>query len=175
MPVIPPGAELNLGLQGTAVALLLVGLWAGIRTHRELHAPNPTGPPPSESLHKNVMTAAVGVSALGVAIWMLPNLLAGWYYSSKGLGYGSGGFDSYFTLGGAALPHAYLLWIHIPLGALVVALGVYLVLRMRWSRFPPRLAVRNFRALMVATWVLWMVNFAIGLAVFYYFAYAQTG
>ncbi|MCI4318555.1 MAG: DUF420 domain-containing protein [Thermoplasmata archaeon] len=175
MPVTPPGAELNLALQGIAVGLLLVGLWAGIRTHREMRAPTPAAPPSSESLHKNVMTAAVGVSAMGVIVWMIPNLLSGWYYTSTGLGYGTGGYDSYFTLSGAALPHAYLLWIHIPLGALVLGLAVYLVVRMRWAKFPPRLAVRNFRALMIVTWVLWIVNFAIGLAVFYYFAYVQTG
>jgi uncharacterized membrane protein YozB (DUF420 family) len=175
LAVVPLGAEVNLALQSLAVGLLVVGLWAALRTHRELHDAGRTGPPPSEWLHKNAMTAAVVVTGIGLVVWMVPNLLLGWYYSAHGLGYGSGGYASYFTAGGGPLPHSYLLWIHIPLGVLVVALGIYLVLRMRWSRFPARFAVQNFRAVMIATWILWMVNFVVGVAVFYYFAYAQTG
>jgi uncharacterized membrane protein YozB (DUF420 family) len=172
-PRIPLGSELNLGLQTVALLLLFIGLWLAFRTHREIAAG--ASPAPSERFHREVMTAAVLLSGLGLLLWMLPSLLDGWYYTASGLGYGQGGYQSYFSYAGVPLKHASLLVAHILLGAVSAALGVYLLLRMRWRRFPKWLAVRNFRAVMVLTWCVWAVNVLVGYAVFYYFAYAQTG
>lgn len=172
-PRIPLGSELNLGLQTLALLLLFIGLWFAFRTHREVAGG--TSLAPSERFHQEIMTAAVLVSGLGLLLWMLPSLLDGWYYSTSGLGYGQGGYQSYFSYAGVPLKHASLLVVHILLGAISAVLGVYLLLRMRWKRFPKWLAVRNFRAVMVLTWSVWAVNVFVGYAVFYYFAYAQTG
>jgi uncharacterized membrane protein YozB (DUF420 family) len=100
---------------------------------------------------------------------MVPNFFLGWYYSSGGLGYGTGGYNSYFSFSGAYLPQWYLIGSMVVVGTITTVLGVYLVLRMRWSGFPKSLAVQNFRAVMMATWTLWLINFVVGLLVFYYF------
>jgi hypothetical protein len=170
---IPLGSELNLGLQTVALLLLFLGLWFAVRTHREIAFG--ASPAPSERVHRELLTAAILVSGLGLLLWMLPNLLYGWYYSPSGLGYGQGGYQSYFAFAGIPLEHASLLLAHIVLGAVSAALGAYLLIRMRWKRFPKWLAVRNFRAVMVLTWCVWAINVFVGYAVFYYFAYAQTG
>ncbi|MCI4345814.1 MAG: hypothetical protein L3K07_03575 [Thermoplasmata archaeon] len=170
---IPLGSEINLGLQTVALLLLWVGLWFALRTHREIASG--AAPAPSERFHRELMTAAVLVSALGLLLWMLPNLLYGWYYTPSGLGYGQGGYQSYFEFAGVPLKHSSLLLAHIALGSVSAAFGLYLLLRMRWRRFPSWLAVRNFRAVMVFTWCVWAANVFVGYVVFYYFAYAQTG
>ncbi len=54
-------------------------------------------------------------------------------------------------------------------------LGVYLVLRMRWSGFPESLKVKNFRAVMITTWSRWILDFLVGVLVFYLFALVGTG
>jgi uncharacterized membrane protein YozB (DUF420 family) len=170
---IPIGAELNLTLQVVAFGLLLVGLRYAIQTHKAYAAGKEEGQK-LETVHKNLMTAAVVLSGLGTVIWMVPSLFLGWYYKpSKGLGFGSGGYTSYFYQFGsttAFLPQWYLIATMATLGTVVAVLGVYLVLRMRWSGFPQRLAVQNYRRLMTVTWSLWALNFLVGLAVFYFFA-----
>lgn len=123
----------------------------------------------------NLMTAAVAVSGFGLLVWMLPNFLLGWGYGKGGLGYGTGGYASYLEYHGTLLPHWYLIVIHVALGSLVAFFGVYLILRMRWRRFPRSLAVRNYRTLMMATWVMWVVDIAIGYAILYFFVLAGTG
>ncbi|MCI4363020.1 MAG: hypothetical protein L3K13_01765 [Thermoplasmata archaeon] len=170
---IPLGSEINLGIQTVALIFLFVGLWFAFRTHRELRSG--AAPAPSERIHREIMTAAILLSGIGLLLWMVPSLLDGWYYSTSGLGYGTGGSQSYFAYAGMPLKHASLLLVHIALGAISAALGVYLLVRMRWKRFPAWLAVRNFRAAMVVTWCVWAANVFVGYAVFYYFAYAQTG
>jgi len=125
----------------------------------------------SISFHMNFMTIAIVLAGIGLVLWMLPALLLGWNSSSGPIGYGTGGPSSYFGYGGVLYPQWYLLAAHIILGTIVAALAVYLLLRMRWPGFPRRLAVRNFRAVMLTTWVLWVANVAIGILVFYYFTY----
>jgi len=46
---------------------------------------------------------------------------------------------------------------------------------MRWSRFPERLKVQNYRRVMISTWSLWFVNILVGFVVFYYFVFVATG
>ena len=174
MSNIPLGAELNLGLQLVAFGLILVGLRFAIRTHRAFAAGKEEGSR-YESTHKNLMTSAVIVSGLGALIWMVPNFLLGWFYSNTGLGYGSGGYLSYLQFQGSYYPHWYLIPLMVVVGTLTAVLGVYLVLRMRWSRFPQALAVKNFRAVMMATWTIWFVNVLVGFMVFYFFAYVGSG
>lgn len=174
MPPIPLGAELNLGLQLSAMALLIAGFYLAFHAHRR------TGPAidlPGRAifLHMNVMTLAITLAGVGLLVWMLPNLLLGWYYAPSGLGYGQGGIQSYFELGSGLTPHWYVLVAHLALGLTVAALALYLLLRMRWPAFPRRLAVVNFRRWMQVTWLLWIVNVAIGLAVFYFFVWTGTG
>jgi hypothetical protein len=171
---VPLGATLNLGIQITALALILVGLRFAIRTHNAYAAEKEEGEK-FEKTHKNLMTSAVIVSGLGVLIWMLPNFLLGWFYSSTGLGYGSGGYLSYLQFQGSYYPHWYLIPIMVGVGSLTAFLGVYLVLRMRWRRFPQSLAVQNFRRVMIPTWSLWFANILVGFLVFYFFAYVGTG
>ncbi|MCI4323147.1 MAG: hypothetical protein L3K03_03870 [Thermoplasmata archaeon] len=171
-PPIPLGAELNLALQSGALALLSLGLVYGHRSHREFAR---GGPVPSENVHKNIMTAAILLSGIGLVVWMIPSLLSGWYYTPGGLGYGTGGSGSYFSYGGTPLPDANLLMAHIVVGSIVAVAAVYLLLRMRWAGFPKRLAIQNFRWLMIGTWCLWVANTVLGYLVFYYFAYKQTG
>ena len=200
MPLVPLGSEINLALQIIALVLLLVGLRYAILTHNGFHmkdtamASSPTvqrgsvshestapkhgiAPERTEFIHKNIMTLAVVVSGIGVLIWMIPNLILGWFYSSSGLGYGSGGYLSYFEFGGVYNPHWYLIDLMIVVGSLtaILGIGIYLVLRMRWSEFPKQLAIQNFRGLMIVTWSLWFLNIILGFAVFYFFAYLQTG
>lgn len=170
----PLGALLNAAIQTATLALLLVGLGYGIRTRRKI--PAGSGPvSPARRIHMNVMTAAVLLSGLGLLIWMLPNFLLGWGYGATGLGYGTGGYESYLQARGSLLPHWYLIVIHVILGSLAAVSGVYLVLRMRWRRFPRILAVRNYRALMIGTWAIWFADILVGYAIFYFFALGQTG
>jgi hypothetical protein len=176
---IPSGAELNLTLQLVAFGLILVGVRYAIKTHNAYALGTTEGGEKgqkSEKTHKNLMTFAVLVSGLGAVIWMVPNFLFGWYYDLGSFpGYGSGGYWSYFAQFGVYNPHWYLIPIMVVVGSLTAFLGVYLVLRMRWSRFPQRLAVQNFRPVMITTWSLWVVNVLVGILVFYFFAYLGTG
>ncbi len=128
-----------------------------------------------EGKHKNLMTSAVIVSGLGAIIWMIPNYFYGWFYGRGGLGYGTGGSDSYYSLLTTPNPHWYLIDFMVGIGSITSFLGVYLVLRMRWSRFPERLKVQNYRRVMISTWSLWFVNILVGFAVFYYFVFVATG
>jgi hypothetical protein len=179
MALVAGGAELNLVLQLLAFLLILVGVRYAIRTRVAYALGTDAGSEmgqKSERMHKNLMTSAVLVSGLGVVVWMVPNFLLGWNYDfSTPLGYGTGGYPSYFAQFGAYLPHWYLIPIMVAVGSLTAILGVYLVLRMRWSRFPQRLAVQNYRPVMITTWSLWVVNVLVGILVFYYFAYVGTG
>ena len=154
--------------------LILVGLAYAIRTHDAYKHGGEDGQK-FERAHKNLMTSAVLISGLGTVIWMVPNFILGWYYSSTGLGYGTGGYTSYLSSGGSYLTHWYLIAFMAVVGSLTAFLGVYLVLRMRWSGFPKSLAVQNYRRVMIITWSLWFVNVIVGLLVFYYFAYAAVG
>ena len=121
------------------------------------------------------MTSAVVISGIGTLVWMVPNLFLGWFYGQAGLGYGSGGYLSYFSFQGALYAHWYLIVAMAVLGSATAFLGVYLVLRMRWSGFPRSLAVKNYRAVMIATWSLWVLNMLVGLLVFYFFALVGSG
>ncbi len=170
---VPLGSEINLGLQIIALILLLLGLSYAIKTHNGYAAKKDLAPK-SESVHKNIMTVAVLVSGLGVIIWMVPNFILGWFYNRSGLGYGSGGYLSYFESNGTYYPHWYLIPIMVVVGTITAILGVYLVLRMRWKKFPQALAVQNFRAVMIFTWAIWFLNILLGFAVFYFFAYLGT-
>jgi hypothetical protein len=169
LATIPLVSELNLGLQIAALLLIVVGLRFAIRTH-SAHSRGSADGSRSEAVHKNLMTAAVLVSGVGTVVWMVPNFFFGWFYQGGGLGYGSGGYASYFGQNGAYWPQWFLIPIMVIVGTATAVLGVYLVLRMRWSAFPKRLAIQNFRSVMIITWVLWLINVVVGLLVFYYFA-----
>jgi hypothetical protein len=171
---VPLGAEVNLGIQTVSLVIILVGLRYAIMTHSAFAKGSEDGAK-LESKHKNLMTSAVVVSGLGAVVWMIPNLVLGWFYDTTGFGYGSGGYQSYFLFGGVYNAHWYLLVLMAGLGSITAVLGVYLVLRMRWSRFPEALKVQNYRAVMITTWSLWFVNILVGFLVFYYFAFLQTG
>ncbi len=174
MATIPIGSEFNLVMQIVAFALMLIGLRFAIRTHKA-YAVQGKNAGKLETTHKNLMTTAVLVSGLGVLIWMAPSLILGWTYTPGGLGYGIGGYKSYFCCQtNFYLSHWYLLAAMFDLGTLSAIFGVYLVLRMRWSRFPKFLAVQDFRAVMIFTWVVWFLNVLIGFVVFYFFAFLQT-
>jgi len=178
LAAIPIGAQLNIVLQLVAFGLILVGVRYAIRTHNAYRLGTAEGDEKgqiSEKTHKNLMTSAVLVSGLGVIIWMVPNFILGWFYGPGFPGYGSGGYTSYIELFGTYNPHWYLIPIMIGVGSATSALGVYLVLRMRWSGFPQALAVKNFRPVMITTWSLWVFNVSIGLLVYYFFAYLGTG
>lgn len=178
MSFIPLGAEINLGLQAVSLAIILTGLRFAIRTHNGYKAGTDEGNQAgamAEGSHKNLMTAAVLVSGAGVLTWMVPNFILGWFYNQGGLGYGSGGYVSYFEFAGSLYPHWYLLLFMVVVGSVTAFLGVYLVLRMRWSRFPQKLAVKNFRAVMITTWGLWFLNIIVGFLVFYFFALVGSG
>jgi hypothetical protein len=174
VPTVPLGAEVNLGIQTVSLVIILVGLRYAVMTHRAFAKGSENGAK-LESTHKNLMTSAVVVSGLGAIVWMIPNLLLGWFYDTTGFGYGSGGYQSYFLIVGAYNAHWYLLVMMAGLGSITAILGVYLVLRMRWSKFPEVLKVQNYRAVMITTWSLWFVNILVGFLVFYYFAFLQTG
>ncbi len=106
---------------------------------------------------------------------MVPNYFFGWFYSPDGLGYGSGGYQSYYLFQGVYNAHWYLMLFMARVGTITAFLGVYLVLRMRWSRFPEALKVQNYRAVMITTWSMWFLNVMVGFLVFYFFAYLATG
>lgn len=165
---------MNLGIQIIALAIILVGLRFAILTHNAFAQGKEDGIK-LESKHKNLMTSAVIVSGLGAIIWMIPNFFFGWSYGTGGLGYGSLGYPSYFNYFGVSNPHWYLIDFMVGIGGVTSFLGVYLVLRMRWSGFPERLKVQNFRPVMITTWSLWFINIMVGFLVFYYFAYLATG
>ncbi|HLQ06704.1 MAG TPA: hypothetical protein VK126_03015 [Nitrososphaerales archaeon] len=174
MVTIPLGAEVNLGIQTVSLAIILVGLRFAVLTHRAFAKGSDDGAK-LEAKHKNLMTSAVVVSGLGAIVWMIPNYFLGWFYGTTGLGYGSGGYQSYYVFAGVYLDHWYLMVLMAGLGSITAILGVYLVLRMRWSRFPEALKVQNYRAVMITTWSLWFVNILVGFLVFYFFAFLQTG
>ncbi len=175
----PAGAELNLVLQLAAFVLILVGVRYAITTHRAYSSGTEEGSQKgqrTEKTHKNLMTTAVMVSGIGVLIWMVPNLIFGWNYDLGSIpGYGTGGVQSYLSFAGAYLPHWYLIPLMATLGSVTAVLGVYLVLRMRWSGFPRALVIQNFRPVMITTWTLWVLNVLVGIAVFYFFVYVGTG
>ncbi len=123
----------------------------------------------------NLMTGAVALSGVGLVVWMLPNFLLGWGYGTGVLGYGTGGFQSYLGIGGHPLPHADLVILHVLLGTATAALGVLLVVRMRWGRSTEGPSIGNYRFVMVATWVMWFTNIFLGYAIFYYFVIQGTG
>lgn len=179
MATYPAGAELNLGLQLIAFGLILVGVRYAIMTHRAYAQGTDSGSEAgqkSEKTHKNLMTSAVLVSGLGTVTWMVPNLLFGWNYDLGSFpGYGSGGYPTYLQFGGSYLPHWYLIPVMATVGSVTAILGVYLVLRMRWSRFPQALAIQNYRPVMVTTWSFWVVNVFVGILVFYFFVFLGTG
>ena len=171
---LPLGAELNLAIQVVSLAIILVGLRYAILTHNAFAKGAENGIK-LEGKHKNLMTSAVIVSGLGAVIWMIPNYFYGWIYGTNGLGYGRGGPESYYSTFGTANPHWYLIDFMIAVGSLTSFLGVYLVLRMRWSRFPEALKIQNFRPVMITTWSLWFINIMVGFVVFYFFVFLQTG
>lgn len=174
----PIAAQVNLGLQLVAFALILAGVRYAIKTHRAYASGNDDETKKGsryEWVHKNLMTSAVVVSGIGALFWMIPNFLLGWNYGTSFPEYGTGGYQSYLTLFGAYNEHWYLIPVMVTLGVLTSVLGVYLVLRMRWSRFPQRLAVQNFRPVMITTWSLWVLNVFVGIAVYYFFAYLAVG
>ncbi len=178
MTYIPLGAELNLSLQIVALLVILFGLRYAVRTHNGYKAGTDEGSQAgakAETVHKNLMTSAVIISGLGAVIWMIPNFISGWFYSQGGIGYGSGGYTSYFEFSSSVYPHWYLILIMVAVGSVTAVLGVYLVLRMRWSRFPQALAVKNFRAVMITTWSMWFVNIMVGFLVFYFFVLVGSG
>lgn len=170
----PLGALLNAAIQTAVLAVLLVGLRYGVRTRKGTRNAV-TSVSSARRIHMNLMTGAVALSGAGLLVWMLPNFLLGWAYSPSGLGYGTGGYESYLQQGGVLVPHWYLIPIHVILGSLAAVFGVYLVLRMRWKRFPRRLAVRNYRVLMIATWSIWCADIFVGFFIFYFFVLRQTG
>ncbi|MBI3840511.1 MAG: hypothetical protein HY297_00900 [Thaumarchaeota archaeon] len=149
-----------------------------IRTHKSYAAGTEEGSnlgAKSEKTNKNLMTSAVIVSGVGAVFWMVPNFVFGWNYGTSFPEYGTGGYGSYLTLFGTYNPHWYLIPAMVAVGSATAFLGVYLVLRMRWSGFPRRLAVQNFRPVMITTWTLWVLNVFIGFIVYYFFAYTGTG
>jgi hypothetical protein len=174
MSSYPLGAVFNLSAQLVSLALILIGLRSAMRTHRAYSSGSEDGAK-YENVHKTMMTSAVIVSGLGVIAWMLPNFLLGWFYGPNFFGFGTGGYASYFSFAGTYYPHWYLLALMVGIGSLTSFLGVYLVLRMRWTGFPERLKVQNFRPVMITTWTLWFLNIVIGLLVFYFFVAAGTG
>lgn len=174
MANVPLGAGLNLGIQVISLAIILTGLRYAILTHRAFAQGKEDGIK-LEGRHKNLMTSAVIVSGLGALVWMIPNYFFGWNYGTSGLGYGTGGYPSYYSRFGTANPHWYLIDFMVGIGSVTSFLGVYLVLRMRWNRFPEALKVQNFRPVMITTWSLWFVNIMVGFLVFYYFAYVAIG
>ncbi len=172
--VLPLGATVNAGLQTLTLALLLLGLRYGVRTHRAIRDRAGTASA-LERTHMNLMTAAVGVSGVGLLVWMVPNFLLGWGYGPNPLGYGSGGYPSYLQYGGVPLPHAYLVILHVLLGSLVALLGGFLVVRMRWGPPFKSPSIGKYRIVMIATWALWFGNIFVGYAIFYYFVIRGTG
>jgi uncharacterized membrane protein YozB (DUF420 family) len=174
MASVPVGVVFNLTAQVISLALILIGLRYAIRTHNAYSSGSDDGPK-HENVHKNLMTSAVIVSGLGVLLWMVPNFLQGWFYGPNFLGYGTGGYSSYFGIAGTYNPHWYLILLMAVIGSLTAILGVYLVLRMRWSRFPEALKVQNFRRVMIFTWGLWLTNVVVGFLVFYFYVLAGTG
>jgi hypothetical protein len=171
---IPVGVVFNLTAQLVSLALILIGLRFAIRTHNAYAAGAEDGIK-FEDVHKNLMTSAVIVSGLGVVVWMVPSFILGWFYGPNFLGYGTGGYSSFFGIAGTYNPHWYLLALMVTIGPITSFLGVYLVLRMRWSKFPERLKVQNFRRVMITTWSLWFVNIIVGLLVFYFYVYIGSG
>lgn len=174
MADIPVGVVFNLATQVVSLGLILIGLRFAIKTHGA-YAAGSEQAAKLEDVHKNFMTSAVIVSGLGVVIWMVPNFSLGWFYGTNFLGYGTGGYSSYFSIAGTYNSHWYLILLMVVIGSVTAFLGVYLVLRMRWSRFPESLKVQNFRRVMIVTWALWFLNILIGFLVFYYFAFLATG
>ncbi|MDE1819599.1 MAG: hypothetical protein KGJ23_06205 [Euryarchaeota archaeon] len=174
-PAVPLGAWMNLVLQSGALVLLLIGLVLAIRAHRAI-AEGKAEAERHVNRHMNIMTTAILLSGAGLLLWMLPSFYLGWYYQKGGLGWGTGGWQSYVYQYQSSVPltHGWLIVIHVALGSVAAILGVYLVLRMRWSGFPEALKVRNFRAVMITTWIVWFSNVLVGYLVFYYFAYTQT-
>ena len=170
----PLGAVINAALQTVVLALLLVGLRYGARTRRAMRERSDRASS-YRKVHMDLMTAAVGVSGAGLLLWMLPNFLLGWNYGATGLGYGSGGVASYLEYHGTLLPHWYLIVLHVATGSVAGAFGVYLVLRMRWKNFPRAWSIRNYRGLMIFTWIVWFLNIWVGYAILYYFALVGTG
>jgi hypothetical protein len=172
------GADLNLALQLVAFAMILVGLRFAILTHKGYAGGKDEEVKKAakfEATHKDLMTLAVVVSGLGAVIWMVPNFMLGWFYGAKGLGFGTGGYNSYFEFSNVYYAHWYLIPIMVVVGTLTAVLGVYLVLRMRWSGFPEFLKVQNYRRVMIVTWTLWAINLLIGILVFYFFAVLGAG
>lgn len=168
------GAALNVVLQTLTLVLLLVGLRYGIRTHRALLS-GAESAARLERAHMNLMTAAVALSGIGLLVWMVPNFFFGWTYGTGLLGYGTGGYQSYLTYAGSALPHAVLVVVHVALGSVVAVLGLVLVVRMRWGRPARSASIGNYRYVMIATWAMWFVNIFVGYAIFYYFVLQGTG
>lgn len=64
-----------------------------------------------------------------------------------------------------AHPNPFIL-IHILLGIISEALGIYLVIRMRTSWLPPNLRVKNFKRLMQITLGLWTATVLFGLVIY---------
>ncbi len=171
---IPLGATVNAGLQTVILALLVLGLRYAVRAHRAIRdRANPASR--AERIHMNLMTSAVAVSGIGLAVWMLPAFLLGWGYGANLLGYGAGGYQSYLESAGVALPHAYLVILHVVLGTIVAALGVFLVVRMRWFSPPGAPSIGKYRFVMIATWSMWFANIFVGYAIFYYYVIRGTG
>lgn len=154
--------------------MILIGLRFAVKTHGAYSSGSQDGSR-LEGFHKNLMTSAVAVSGLGVLVWMVPNFLLGWFYGPNYVGYGSGGYGSYFGIAGTLNSHWYLIVIMVVFGSVTSFLGVYLVLRMRWSRFPEALKVQNFRRLMIVTWALWSANILVGYLIFYFYVIAGSG
>jgi hypothetical protein len=99
MGSVPLGAGMNLGLQLGGLDLLLAGFFFVD------HVPRRTRPAEVKSrraiaLRRRLMTAAVALARVGSLAWMLPSLIADWYYGGLGLAWGSGGWESYFVLNG---------------------------------------------------------------------------
>jgi hypothetical protein len=172
--MIPIGSVLNLGLQTTAVLLLLISMpyaWKAYRAKQK----DPNIEVPEEETHGKLVDVAIVAAVIGALVWMVPSIFLGWYYTPWGIGYGTGGYLSYFILGSGLLPHWYLIALHVPIGALSGILAVYLLLRMQVKNFPKRLMVKRYHAWMVFTFSIWLLNAAIGYAIFYYYVIAGIG
>lgn len=98
--------------------------------------------------HGRVMALTVALHAVSVLLIMVPSLGVSWDLF----------IENYST------PSVLITWIHVPLGALALILGAYLVLSWRFRSVNETCYKRA--KLMRPLWLLWLVSLLIGLYVF---------
>jgi len=129
-------ADVNLILQVVMLVVLIVGAFQAKRQSRELHC--------------NLMTVLVVANAAAIVAIMNPSFIR----------------SVPFALRYPSAQGPTVLWPHVVIGVAAEAMGVYVVVAMKWGNSSVGTRLRRLKWVMRITAVLWMVALVAGILVY---------